>query len=121
MVRGAGEEGGHARTAEEQGFKGTALVRVEQRPVQTPLRQKIEEARQKALEKHQDEKKPWFQAAVVQYLGNSKWRLGLVPASGDRAQWLEGLPYSEVLTRLEALESRIKRVDHTSKEYRNYS
>lgn len=63
---------------------------------------------------------PWFQAVVVQYLGNKSWRLGLLPLDNRRFQWLEGLPYSEVLARLESLEGRIKRVDHTSALYRNF-
>lgn len=65
-------------------------------------------------------KQPWFQAVIIQYLGNNAWRVGLVPISGEKAQWLEGLPYDEVLKRVEALEGRIKRVDSTSKEARNY-
>lgn len=122
MVRGNSEEGGHARTAEENGFHGTALVRLENRPVQTPLRQKIDEARERARKRQEAEKqKPWFQAAVIQYLGNGAWRLGLFPISGDKPQWLEGLPFSEVQTRIENLETRIKRVDHTSKEYRSFN
>ena len=64
--------------------------------------------------------KPWFQAVVIQYLGAKKWRIGLVPISGERAQWIEGIPYDEVLRRVESLEGSIKRVDSTSKEARNY-
>lgn len=122
MVCGTEQESGTTRTPEDNGFKGTALVRLENRPVQTPLRQKIDEARERARKKQEAEKqKPWFQAAVIQYLGNGAWRLGLFPISGDKPQWLEGLPFSEILTRIEKLETRIKRVDYTSKEYRSFN
>lgn len=110
MVREAGEAGG---TTVENSFEGTgtSLVRL-------TLKDRVAHAKAKNAEKNM--KQPWFQSAVIQYLGNKKWRLGLIPIDGSRAQWLEGLPYEEILTRVEALEGRIKRVDHTSKEYRNY-
>lgn len=92
---------------------GTDLVVLDtarrQHTAVTPIRQVVQQAR-----------KPWYQAAVVQYLGNKKWRLGLIPADGGAAEWAENLPFNQVLSQLAKVEDSIKRIDHTSKEYRNY-
>lgn len=66
-------------------------------------------------------KKPYYQAVVIQYLGNKKWRLGLVPVDGSKAQWAESIPFAQLLQQVAKLETNIKRIDHTSPEYRDYT
>ena len=119
MVREAREAEGHARKSYENGFAGTALVRLSDTERKLSLKDRVAALRSRE-DAAKEFKQPWFQVIPIQYLGNKKWRLGLVPIDGSKAQWIEGLPYEEVLKQVESLKGRIKRVDHTSKEYRNY-
>jgi len=96
---------------------GTDLVVLDttRRKSVTPLRQIIDKANEGKG------KKPYYQALVLQYLGNKKWRLGAVPVDGGKAEWSEGLPFDTALVQIAQLEGNIKRIDHTSPQYRDYT